>query len=361
MPREYKNILRTRDEAIGQERRRNIAKEPLKDSTPFPNPLEYKDIDEEFKRWVEEDLDISFEGSRLPTITLFSNQRFSEYMQSWASVDDKKNLLLNFKTITRQNNPQGGTTWGDTRNIPGKHYVLLQRVERQDDTGRSYYVDYKMLQPFAIDLIYTISIVTNKYEMLNEFNQLVNEKFKAIDCYIRPQGHFIPMKLTEISDESEYSIDNRQFYSQSYNITVMAYIITKDSFVVEEKPRLVLLGYDGDRSKSSYAEVEEFPCDYTEKAPYAYEPITITMHFDKCDSSYKFKMDSDFTAKHVLLENVRSYKIFINDTETIIDNNFKVKINDEIKVKGLKKINPYKDAEIKIDGFCPFNVIKKEN
>lgn len=49
MSRVYKNILKLRPGAYGPERRMNLAKEVLKDSTPLPKPLEYKDIDEEFK------------------------------------------------------------------------------------------------------------------------------------------------------------------------------------------------------------------------------------------------------------------------------------------------------------------------
>jgi len=360
MSREYKNVLDLRNEAYGPERRRNIAKEMLKDSTPFPNPLEYKDIDEEFRRWVEEDLDISYDGERLPTIALFSNQRFSEYMQSWASVDVKKNILLNFKTITRENNPKGGSILGQTRNIPGDKTFLMQRVERQDDAGRKYYIDYRVKQPFAIDMLYTISIVTNKYELLNEFNQKVNDKFKAIDCYIRPKGHFIPMKLTDISDESEYSIDNRQFYSQSYAVTVMAYIVPEDSFEVKEQPRLAFLGYEGDDLRTSYADIEELPCDYDEKCPYGYVPTDITIHFGKCDSSYKFKIDTDFNTKSFELKNVRSFKMYVNDTEVELNDNLKVKKNDEIKIKGLKKTNPYEDSEIKIAGYCPSETYEME-
>ena len=76
------------------------------------------------------------------------------------------------------------------------------------------------------------------YELLNEFNLMMNDKFKSIQCYIRPNDHFIPMILNDISDESEYSIDNRQYYSQTYNITVKAYIITEDD--MKEIKRLML-------------------------------------------------------------------------------------------------------------------------
>jgi hypothetical protein len=164
MSRSYKNILKLRNKSHGIERRENLAKEIVKDSTPIPQPLEYEDIDKEFNRWVKEDLYITYEGEELPTFALFSNQRFSEFLQSWDEVDEKKNLILNFKTITRENNPKSGNLNGNTKNIPGDYYILMKRVEAYDKANRRYFIDYKVKQPFAVDFIYTVGIVTNKYE-----------------------------------------------------------------------------------------------------------------------------------------------------------------------------------------------------
>lgn len=361
MSRAYKNILRLRPRPYGQERRENLTKEVLKDSTPLPVPVDYKDIDEEFKRWVDEDLSVSFEGEKIPTVALFSNQRFSEYMQTWQNVDKKKNMLLNFKTITRENNPKAGTIVGDTRNIPGERTYLMRRIESRDRAGRKYYTDYRVKQPFAIDLIYTVSIVTSKYELLNSFNLMVNDKFKAINCYIRPNGHFMPMKLNDISDKSEYSIDNRQFYAQSYNITVMAYIMPEDSFIVEERPEMKFLGFEGDQQGRSYAEIEDLPCNYEEESPYAYIPMSITIHIEPCDSKYEFTMDGAFNASTVEYKNVRSFKITVNDREMIVDENFTIKEGDIIKVKSIHRFNYLEPAEITIKGYDPNNTYRKED
>ena len=359
MSRAYKNILRLRPRPYGQERRENLVKEVLKDSTPLPKPVDYKDIDEEFKKWVENDLGISYEGEKLPTVALFSNQRFTEYMQTWQNVDDKKNMLLNFKTITRENNPKAGTIVGDSRNIPGERTYLMRRIESRDRAGRKYYTDYRVKQPFSVDLIYTVSIVTNKYEMLNKFNEMMNDKFKAIQCYIRPNGHFMPMKMNDISDKSEYSIDNRQFYAQSYNIVVMAYIMPEDSFIVEERPELKFLGFEGDQQGRSYAEIEDLPCNYEEESPYAFIPMSITIHIEPCDSKYEFTMDGDFNASTVEYKNVRSFKMSVNDVDKKVDENFRIKSGDLIKVKSIYKFNYLEPSEIIIKGFDPTETYKK--
>lgn len=350
MSRVYKNRLRLNKNAYGTERRENLAKEIVKDSTPLPKTLLYKDIDEAFCEWVKKDLFISFEGEEIPTMSLFSNQRFSEYMQSWQNVDDKKNLILNFKAITRENNPKAGTIVGQSKNIPGEHSIVMKTVEAYDKNNRKYYIDYRLKQPMTIDLIYTVSLLTNKYELLNEFNMLMNDRFKSINCYIRPNGHFIPMKLNDISDESEYSIDNRQFYSQSYNITVMAYIITENDYIVEERPEIKFVGFEGD--KGTYADIEELPiCEDEVEPAYVYIPLILTINFDKCKNSYKFTIDTDFQFKSLILENIRYYEVYVNDTKTNIDENFKVKENDEIKIQKVIKENAFKEAKIRIEGF----------
>lgn len=361
MSRNYKNILKLRKNSYGSERRKNLAKEIVKDSSPLPLPLEYEDIDKEFKRWVDEDLTIYFEDAKLPTFTLFSNQRFSEFLQSWDKVDEKKNLILNFKTITRENNPKTGNIVGNTKNIPGDYSILMKRVEAYDRANRKYYIDYRMKQPFSIDMIYTVNIVTNKYELINEFNQIVNEKFKSINCYIKPNGHYIPMRLNDISDNSEYNIDNRTYYSQSYIITVMAYIIPKDSYIVEELPNMKFIGFEGEKRKGSYAEIEELPCWYEEEKKYDYQPINLKIHFDKCVNSYKFKIDTYFHAKKIILDNVRFFKIFINDNKTSLDEKFEVKEHDEIKITGLIRFKNFEDSNIIVEGINYLESYKKED
>ena len=280
-------------------------------------------------------------------------------MQSWANVDDKKNLILNFKTITRENNPKAGTIVGQTRNIPGDRTYLMRRIESRDRAGRKYYTDYRVKQPFSIDLIYTVTLVTNKYEMLNDFNIMINDKFKAIDCYIRPNGHFMAMKLNDISDKSEYSIDNRQFYAQSYNITVMAYIMPEDSFSVVERPEMRFIGFEGDMQGRSYAEVEDLPCNYEEESPYAYVPMSITIHLEACDTKYEFTMDGDFNAESVEYKNVRSFKVSINDVDKLVDSDFRLTAGDVVKVKSVHRFNYLQPSEIIIKGFDPTETYKK--
>lgn len=354
----FKNNLPLRGKAYGQERRENLVKEVLKDSTPLPNPVVYEDIDKEFKKWVDEELSMNFENKEIPTIALFTNQRFSEFMQTWQNVDNKKNLQQNFKLITRENNPKTGTQQGQSKNIPGEITFLMNRVEARDKNDRVYYIDYRMKQPFNVDLVYKVSLITNKYELLNDFNLKVNEKFKAITCYIRPNGHFMPMNLTDISDESEYNIDDRQFYSQSYNITVKAYIITEDDFIVREVPRLKFMMGDAVAKRRSYAEVEDDnECIIVNS--YYYRPVTLKMVFDVCDNSLKFHMDSNLIIQSVDIENIRNYKMRINGEQFDVDDfkeGLKLLKGDEVVIYKVNRYKTFENGIITVTGLDDLNV-----
>ena len=318
MSRNYKNILKLRNKAFGYERRENLTKEIVKDSTPLPKPVVYEDIDAEMHKWVDEKLSISFDENRLPTMGLFSNQRFSEYLQSWKFVDSNNNLILNFKTLSRENNPQIGTINGETKNIPGEPYILLKREIAKDKNDRPYFIDYKVKQPMPIDLKYRVGIMTNKYELINEFNLIVNNEFKAITAYIRPKGHFMSMILDSISDESEYNIDDRQFYSQVYDITVRAYIIPEFFFSVEEKPMLHLMSFDGVKDEDRMSvEIEDMsqPCPVNN---YYYQAVKITAVAGECCEKIKFTIDCNFTIQFIKVnQNIRSFRLFINDDELL--------------------------------------------
>jgi len=361
--REFKNYLPLRDKSYGEVRKVNLSKEILRDSTPFPNPLSYKDIDQEFHRWVDEEIDISFEGKKVPTMDLFSNQRFSEYMQTWKYTDENKNILLNFKALTRENNPKGGSLNGDIRNIPGERTYLMKRVVAKDKNDREYYIEYRMKQPFTVDLLYKLTIITNKYELINEFNEIVNDKFKAINCYIRPKGHYIPMKLTEISDDSEYNIDDRQFYSQSYNITVMAYIIPEDSFIVEERPKLKFLGFEGDKNKT-FVEVEELEIPNTcPENEYYNQPIVVNIGINECETKIKFTLDCDFYVEKFETGNLREHGFLlkVNDEEEIRREEFLLKEGDEVKICKLRRMRLDLPVYIKIFGYEPNVVLNRDD
>jgi hypothetical protein len=162
----------------------------------------------------------------------------------------------------------------------------------------------------------------------------------------------MPMTLDGIQDESNYQIDDRQFYGQSYNIKVMAYIITEEDYRVEQIP-LKKKMFNGPIVKTKTKadiEIDE-------------EEHELVITFPSGCNKAKFTIDCDFETEKQDMVNIKSnnikkienntiieefkysYTLVVNGFE-IIGNKYIFKENDEIEIK-IKKINEKEVAMIK--------------
>ena len=338
----------TDDTVYGKDRHRSYPKTILQDAPIFPKPLEYEDIDNAMFNFVDEYIPMVIKGKSTPTFTLYSNQRFSEYSQSWEHTDEDGNLLMNFKTISRENNPKPGENQGGYWNIPGnkRHTLLIRDV--LEDNGEEAYEIYSMGQPFAVDLTYRISIITDLFENINAFNQKINGLFKARQCYIRPNGHFLPVILEDINDNTEYTISERKFYNQTVTVKVMAYIISEDDFKIEKKPKRIKLFMQGDvRRPKPEINIDEF---FNDKI--GHTEIELTIDFQAFHTKTNFDIDTDFIVERTELYNVRNYRLSVNDTPYYTDKGFTLKNGDNIKIF-INHLDPNEMAQLKFIGYNP--------
>ena len=398
--------LRLRRVSNGGERRRNISLRILEKGTPLPKPIEYADIDNAMFEWVDKKFDLTCNGKKLPTYKLYSTQRLSEYAQSWSNLDESGSLILNFKTITREMNPQKGMSQGGYFNIPGHKDFAGFYVPILQENGTEAFDRYTIKQPFAVSLIYTVSIITNKVELLNEMNQLMNYEFNAINAFLYPNEHPMSMKLDSVSDDSEYSIEDRKYYAQSYKITVNGYIIRKEDFSVERIPsRFVMamkdsVGNEYRRGKNrklservtfmedlpntsktkkftlsamgGESDCETFPfgndkmrpqeivpiedadtsCCIEEGDKYYNKVVKILIDFDECLTEIKFAIDKDIVINSVEVENVHDFRILINQEVVSLDDEIKMYAEDEITVKISRK-DMFAKSSLTLVGYDP--------
>ena len=398
--------LRLRRVSNGGERRRNISLRILEKGTPLPKPIEYADIDNAMFEWVDKKFDLTCNGKKLPTYKLYSTQRLSEYAQSWSNLDESGSLILNFKTITREMNPQKGMSQGGYFNIPGHKDFAVFYVPILQENGTEAFDRYTIKQPFAVSLIYTVSIITNKVELLNEMNQLMNYEFNAINAFLYPNEHPMSMKLDSVSDDSEYSIEDRKYYAQSYKITVNGYIIRKEDFSVERIPsRFVMamkdsVGNEYRRGKNRKlservtfmedlpntskakkftlstmagdSDCETFPfgndkmrpqeivpiedadtsCCIEEGDKYYNKVVKILIDFDECLTEIKFAIDKDIVINSVEVENVHDFRILINQEVVSLDDEIKMYAEDEITVKISRK-DMFATSSLTLVGYDP--------
>lgn len=386
--------FRNRNIAYGKERRRNMTKIVLENQPHFPKTLKYEDIDLSVVKWLEDEFDLTYNGRKFNTYRLFSNQRISEYGQTWQNLDEKGNLDINFKTITREPNPQKGDIYGGNYTIPGNITFPIFNVKSLDENGIEYIERYSMKQPFAVNLIYTIGVFTNSYKILNQMNTLVHKQFKSLEKYIFPNGFAIPMELNSVSDESEYTIDDRKYYSQTYQIKVMGFIITKDDYIVTKVPSRVRMPFvSGMNTKRKKVEEEKFELDTlstqnikqkiencenivqilpnpgttindimtkpeakivlemeeltgkqvcwenTEDELYVNRKIVYYASVDYCEmkithGEIHFKSDYNLMLESIELKNIATFKFFVNNMEMIVeDSDILISKDDIVKIQ----------------------------
>jgi hypothetical protein len=274
-------------------------------------------------------------------MTLYSNQRFSEYSQSWKYTDSNNNLLLNFKTVNRENNPQYGKIQAGLWNIPGERFYTMKKTLALDDNGSESLLLLKMKQPVAIDLMFKLSIFSTKYSSLNTFNTLINKKFAARQCYIRPNGHYMPMTLDNIDDSSDYTIDGRKFYIQSSEINIMAYIIPRDDLKVELIPKRRKVTSSLKEYEKTFVSMDFDDGDENK--------FILDIKFNKGVSKASFSLDDAMYLEFFEKKNANKVVMKINDEEVDINSRIRICPGDDVVIKIVQPI-PTKSSEIIFNG-----------
>ena len=312
--------------------------EIFEDAVSFPNTVSYEDIDNTVIEWVNQKLELEYDGKILPTYKLFSIQRIGEYGQTWSNKDNNGNVIMNFKTVTRENNPKRGTIYGGIYNIPGqREYVLGYRANREAENLIGYDV-YTMKQPESVDLTYKVGVITNKLELLNKFNTTIQERFRSITEYIFPHGHPMSMILDDISDNSEYSMQDRKFYSQICTITVRAYIITENNFNVRHMPVRVNYFINNQMQAVKGIDKIEFKdmCDCEKGEDNNLEPkrYTIDITQSRCEGPivFKYNFGKSLLVTDIETDNIDKIEVFINEGLSDFDEDVVFYEGDTIRI-----------------------------
>lgn len=406
----FKNFKNT-NTSYGKERRLNMAKTVLEKQPHFPKTLDYEDFDMEMFNWVADELKLYVDdkGKEFNTYKLFSNQRMTEYGQTWKNVDEHGNLDINFKTITRESDPQKGDIQGGNYNIPGDITFPIFKTKSIDENGIEYIEVYSMKQPTQVNFIYTIGVFTNTYKVLNQMNKMIQAQFKSIEKYIFPNGYAIPIELNSVSDESEYTIDDRKYYSQTYQIKVMGYVITEDDFSVSKMPsRLRIISGNRTARNKKYDDelivptpiIEEKSCGHeisivasksetiddimnsrtshtdidieelcgkqicwkgTDDEMYVNRKVIITIMFNHCQLLQEFISEYNLGIEEIQIDNIKNFSIYLDDVEiNIDDSNVDILKGDNVKLSVELK-NEVKEGKITIIAYDIDSIVNKKD
>jgi hypothetical protein len=186
---------------------------------------------------------------------------------------------------------------------------------------------YKIPQPVPVDITYQVKIVCNRMRELNTFNKIVLEKFASKQAYTNIKGHYIPIVQGNISDESVNDLEKRKYYIQTYEFTMLGFLIDEDEFEVSPAISRLLQVYELQTDKDRKGKKLDLnPSSTISSILFVVGNDTISQLFD-----YTVNLNLGETL------NIESYDAFINDQYIGSDvNEVQINTNDVLKIIATK-------------------------
>lgn len=224
------------------ERRQELLDKITKSDVNLPDAILHDDLDMGMLEFVKTNFKVVSDGEQIPIIPkILTVQRWSEISNTWTFSDDDGNMKLPFIGVIRKPDVQPGTNPSIQRTIPDRREFFYHSVKTWDGTKMGADI-YKMPQPVAIDIGFEITIVCQKFRDLNRFNKIVLQKFASRQAYTVVKGHYIPIVMDKVSDNSPIDVlDGRRFYLQTYEFTMLGFLIDPDEFEIKPAVDRLLL------------------------------------------------------------------------------------------------------------------------
>ncbi len=215
-------------------RRQELLDRITKSDSFLPDSLLHEDMDSGMLDYVKSSFKIVSDGGQIPVIPrILTVQRWSEFSNNWEFSDEDGNMKLPFIAIIRKPDVQPGTNPVTQRTIPARQSFHYATVPTWNGTQMGADV-YKIPQPVAVDVSYEVVFVCNKLRELNKFNKIVLQKFSSRQSYTSIKGHYIPIVLDGIEDNTPMeTLDGRRFYLQTYKFTMLGLLIDSEEFEVK--------------------------------------------------------------------------------------------------------------------------------
>ena len=272
--------------------------------TFLPKSILHADLDGGFLNFVKNDLRVVTEGNVIPTTDiLITTQNWAQFTQTWNFQDLDKNVSPPFITVVRNPEIKYGSLPSLQWTIPNRKQFYYASVPSFDGDRINLDV-YKIPQPVPVDIKYSVKIICNRMRELNALNKTILQKFSSRQAYTQIKGHYIPIIMDSVSDESVMDVEKRKYYIQSYDFTMMGFLMDEDEFEVKPGVERVFQlfettqGIDNRKRKS----LSDNPKNYNTTIEFVDENVFATKRFyDKVDLTL------------IKTDNVDSYDVFVND------------------------------------------------
>jgi hypothetical protein len=124
-----------------------------------------------------------------------------------------------------------GTFQGGAANIPNRRQFFYYTVPTWDGQRKGADV-YKIPQPIPVDITFNVKLFCNRMRELNEFNKLVMQTFTSKQAYTQIKGHYIPIVMESVSDESAKDLEKRKYYIANYTFIMKGLLIDEAEFQI---------------------------------------------------------------------------------------------------------------------------------
>jgi hypothetical protein len=340
LPRQVKPTLPLVPKKTLSARREQLLEYINKDGTYLPKSVLHADLDRGMLDFVKGDLEVVTAGKVVPMVDIIiTTQNWSQYVETALFVDLDYNPSPPFITVVRSPEVKFGTNPALQYTIPNRKQFYYASVPTWNGSEQGMDI-YTIPQPVPVDINYSVKIICNRMRELNELNKIVMQKFSSRQAYTFIKGQYVPIILNNISDESQMSLESRKYYVQSYDFTMLGYLIDEDEF--EVKPAIARVSQIMEVDTSSFKQRRN-------KSP---------KNPDEFLSNFYYVVGNDtlsdivaYTANLTWANsvNVESYDVYINEDYYGTDvQKIQITTNDVLRIQVVKQDDSL-EANIKFD------------
>ena len=319
LPKKIKNYLPLTPEKVGRERRQQMLDDVTEHGTFLPKGVLHADLDRGMLDFVKDTLQLVVDEKTVPTIDkIITNQNWSQFVESWNFQDIDSNVSLPFIATVRMPEVKYGTFQGGAANIPNRRQFFYYTVPTWDGQRKGADV-YKIPQPIPVDITFNIKLFCNRMRELNEFNKIVMQTFTSKQAYTQIKGHFIPITLDSVADESAKDLEKRKYYIANYTFVMKGLLIDEEEFQISPAITRQVTMFEVD-TKTRGKKVTPQP-----PRPNTFD-VNLTFLSGVMQLTEVFRYTVDLKIDNI--DNVSSYSVYLNGNY-VGDNLTTIQITDE--------------------------------
>jgi len=340
LPRQVKPTLPLVPKKTLSARREQLLEYINKDGTYLPKSVLHADLDRGMLDFVKGDLEVITAGKVVPMVDIIiTTQNWSQYVETALFVDLDYNPSPPFITVVRSPEVKFGTNPALQYTIPNRKQFYYASVPTWNGNEQGMDI-YTIPQPVPVDINYSVKIICNRMRELNELNKIIMQKFSSRQAYTFIKGQYVPIILNNISDESQMSLESRKYYVQSYDFTMLGYLIDEDEF--EVKPAIARVSQIMEIDTSSFKQRRN-------KSPKNPDEFLSNFYYVVGNDTLSDVVAYTANLTWANSSNVESYDVYINGDYYGTDvQKIQITTNDVLRIQVVKQDNSL-EANIKFD------------